>query len=209
MRDRNKKPNREAQFPAGRFKNLYDDALKPVRADAGSPYVVSQHVIDQVAGTIKARHSRPTVDERDAALEVSGHNDLLRKVPANSAECDAIKRLAAIFGALDSPHQLGPDLIIKTFRDLDLVFFAGRLLGFVDVRWSPNVTHMAVYGHVEHGDNGTARVIMDARRCFLQCRELSPWHEIFGTLLHEMTVSGLYAGQLPLLTRLHSTHYLM
>ena len=185
MRSRREKRHRHTA-PAGRFKLLYDKALEPPKADGGALYDVDQGVIDQVVSSLKTKRTRPTLSERDIALDICEHNELGRIVPKDGSEDQAIGRLNDLFTR--SVAQLGPDLIYKTFRDLDAVFFAGQLFKYVDVRWSPNVTHMGVYAHVIHGDHGTAHIIMDANKCFLFCRQKSPYPEIFETLLHEMTV---------------------
>ena len=174
-------------LPPGRFKTLYDRALEPPKESTGTPYHVSQSTLDVVSTPPKAKQKHRSLSEKEAAWEVALHNDVIRATLEGSAEKEAISRLDKIFSNL-SPGVVGPDIIYKTFRDLDVVFFCGQLFRHVDVRWSPNVTHMAVYGHVEPGENGTAHIIMDAKKVFLECREQNPYKEMFETLLHEMTV---------------------
>ena len=189
MKDRRGKRNVPVRIlPPGRFKKLHDQALEKPKVGTGTPYDVSQDVIDRVSGPIRWWWSRPMGDERKYALEVFRHNEPDRQVEEGSLEEKAIKNLNKVFLSSNSiPYA--PDIIFKAFRDLDAVFFCGHLFGKVDIRWSPKVTHMAVYGHVEHGERGGAHIIMDANRVFLQCREESPYPEMFGTMLHEMTVS--------------------
>ena len=56
-----------------------------------------------------------------AAYQLVQHNRLRKK--HSNEEHDAIKRLRECFTIED----WGPDLVIKAFRDLDTVFFNGRL----------------------------------------------------------------------------------
>lgn len=190
MRHHNDKHPRKGH-PPGRFKKEYEEALKPTRADSGTAYEVNQATIDQIISLPTQSGKRTSVEESDAAWEICRHNAENREIPPESPEAAAITRLNALFKP-PSYTQSGPDLIIKAFRDLDIVFFAGRLFRQVQVRWSPQVTHMAVYGHVERSDNRTARLTMDANTVFLQCKELSPYPEMWETMLHEMTVSQLH-----------------
>ena len=65
----------------------------------------------------------------EAAYQITRHNRMHKEPPLE--ELDAIKRLKK---ALEI-HDWAPDLIIKAFKDLDTVFFKGRLLGNSLVRW--------------------------------------------------------------------------
>ena len=135
---------------------LRDLAFRDISLDSGVDYTCTQGDLDATGGLSrrdspedddlrshnalrkrwfpKPNHG-PFISASQASLDIFKHNDLRRK-PGDS-ERDAIKRLSE---AMAEGRQgfWGPDLIIKAFCDLDIVFFRGRLRGHVHIRWLPD-----------------------------------------------------------------------
>ena len=112
------------------------------------------------------------------------HNRPNKDLPRE--ESDAIERVRDCLRIQD----WGPDLIIKAFRDLDTVFFMGRLVGNCLIRWRDregcerkyNESHFygltAPLGPLR---NRQVQIILNANLMFFQCA--NPYKEMWRTIL--------------------------
>lgn len=112
----------------------YKEAFEPFRADGGTQYPCSQNDIDfHSRGKFARPNKGPFVSAAEATSEIVWHNKETRKVPP--VESAAIeKSIDAILDAEE--YGYGPDIIVKAFSDLDLVFINARLRGNVCVQWA-------------------------------------------------------------------------
>ena len=199
-------PRRNPSRPAASTKSprdIYNDAFQDVTLDSGTDYPCTQSDLDATGGS--ARREFPNDDRRDrkasrktwfavpnhgpfvsprrACLDTYNHNNLHRK--PGRLETEAIERLSA---ALAAGHHgfWGPDLIIKAFCDLDVVFFRGRLRGHVCVRWLPDWsgTGDTIWGTTVFLGKGKCAIRMNADTILLEHRR--PFERMVATMLHEM-----------------------
>ena len=179
------------KMPAMSAKHLVQEAFDRVDARHGTPYPCRQEDLDFIRHH-PSRNDGPFVSPRQATLEVVQHNDLRRQLP--SYERDALRRLSnAVHHA--SRHRWGPDLAIKTFLDLDVVFFGGSLGGYVCVSWKGMATGVFADGGESQGCTsecprpGHALIQLNAEAILLGP---SPFSHMFSTVLHEMCVSIIH-----------------
>ena len=188
--------------PTKSRKELYREALLEVKADRGTQYNVSQEDLDAL--TSLRTSFGPFVSQIAATKEVVDHNQPGRQLL--SLEMDAIARLRRVL----KDHDWSPDIVIKAFRDLDTVFFCGKLHGKVTMRWSSpedlapfmrpgefilGVTNTRLYGEKFDGTVVTARpglgfrqttIRLSARNLFLTPFFKNPWMQMWCMTLHEM-----------------------
>ena len=169
-----------------------------VTADAGTPYKISQRDID-ATHHFSSHNERPFVSAGRATQQLLTQN--CPRIDYSSRECAAMERLsAALSNARCSFWQ--PDLIIKSFLDLDILFFGGVLRGNICFDWgNPDLinTHEQMSGELLGitipRRPGRAKIILNAKRIFLGSDlELGidvsdPFKTMFATALHEMCVS--------------------
>ena len=180
------------------------DAFRDVSLDSGTVYDCTQSDLDVTGGLARheypedarvdrsASHEKwfrkpnhgPFTGPRQACLEIVEHNDSRRK--PEIPELEAIERLSNALRAGSRDDAWGPDLIIKAFCDLDVVFFCGRLRGHVCVRWLPNWSQERVpmFGETVFVGEGKCAIKLNADSILLD--HPYPFVMMFGTLLHEM-----------------------
>ena len=112
-------------------KELRDWAAEEVVIGRGTPYQVTEKDLEDLDG-FPHNHSGHFVSEMQATRDIHDHNVAERKASPN--EIAAIARVRAAL-SVDDWH---PDVAIKAFHDLDLIFFDGHLRGNVCVCWSDN-----------------------------------------------------------------------
>ena len=172
---------------------MYNESFKLFRADSGTRYPCSQSEIDfHHRGQFFRTNKGPFVSAFEATSEIVRHNKETRKVP--HPELAAIDRL--IDAVLDAEeYGCGPDIIVKAFSDLDLVFFDGRLRGNVCVQWASNEyfqqwqVPLGAWGFTikpQPGEVGQCRVKLNAKTILLDPSTDTPFKTMFGTMLHEM-----------------------
>lgn len=172
---------------------MYEEALIPFSTRGGTPYFCTQADIEFHALGYLPDRTGPFKYQRDATAEIVEHNSL-RRSPGRS-EVRAIQRLQHIISWVDAHNNFSPDLAIKMFRDLDRVFFCGRLSGSVAMRWAPyfpGALGRRTYGRTtsEPGTPGIAMIQLSAETIILKTRNIRERLEhMFKTLLHEMCVS--------------------
>jgi hypothetical protein len=115
----------------------------------------------------------------------------LAKTPTR-AQQQCVARLKSAWTDID----WSPDVAIKSFFDLDTVYFGGLLREKCRLKWKESEVGMRTelgrhdFGKTwadETGDVPTARVVVNAEKCLKDaaCGE-EAIRETFGTLLHEM-----------------------
>ena len=171
----------------------YREAFEPFHADGGTPYPCSQGEINfHRRGKFLHPNKGPFVGAIEATFEIVWHNKETRKVPPR--ESAAIDRLIeAILDAEENGY--GPDIIVKAFADLDLVFFDGRLRGNVCVQWASDEYFQkwhvpaGAWGFTvrpQPGESGQCRMKLNAKTILLDPSTDTPFKTMFGTMLHEM-----------------------
>lgn len=181
---------------------LYHASLLSTNAQRGTPYPCSQRDINATE-QFSHHNERPFVSASRASREIIEHNDQRRS--PSSCEQDAIRCLARALDEAES-GPWGPDLIIKCFCDLDIVFFGGVLRGNVRVGWG-SAHELAMleealrdnYGITIHTQPGRADIFLNARGIFSNPNAaVSLFRAIFSTMLHEMCVGTiiLYPGNM-------------
>lgn len=168
--------------------HMYDEAFEPFHTKRGTPYSCNQSEIKFHARNIVPHPSRGSfVSDMEATMEVVGQNSGKRR--AGITESNAIDNL---LDAIDyaKGNGFGPDLAIKAFSDLDLVFFGGHLQGNVCVSWHHD-------GHFDHDAlaqtlslyPGQCRIELNAKTILIRSSTDRALRKMFGTLFHEMCVS--------------------
>ena len=200
-------PPRDSNRPAASRKSRrvrYNEACRDVTLDSGTDYACSQNDLDATGGLARqafpadARADRsashkawfpqpnrgPFTNPKQACLEIFQHNSLRRK--PGELEQEAIDRLFKAIRTADRDDIWGPDLIIKAFCDLDVVFFSGRLRGHCCVRWLREWTNPEdmLLGSTVHLGGGKVAIRLNADRILLDHPE--PLFCMFATTLHEM-----------------------
>ena len=172
---------------------LFQQALQPFNQHSGTLYPCSQVEIDSHRENVfPNRNNGPFVTSREATKEVMWQNDTKRITPI-LFETGAIKRLLWAASCAQGGLILGPDVVIKAFADLDLVFFGGRLRNHVTVQWRADIHAPGrVWGTCERprrGEEGQCRIKLNASMIFKEAwtqRTRNPFESMMGTLLHEM-----------------------
>ena len=182
---------------------LFQEAFEPISVSTGTPYPCNQADIDfHQRGVFKKSGSYPFVGCRVATKEVLWQNDERR--PTTQDEEAALDRLWSIFQSVQDEWSILPDLAIKAFADLDLVFFGGRLRGCAAVQWvedeffRDNAEPFTVRGQCSRAEDDGSRISVEGRchirlnasiifrRAWERPGQAEPWQQMIGTLLHEM-----------------------
>ena len=90
-------------------------------------------------------------------------------------------------------QEWGPDLVIKAFDDLDIVFFRGVLDTRTQIEWRTDEeiagrTGDRVLGFCIRLGHGRTRIVLNDTRILLYAAD--PSSTMWATALHEMVVSG-------------------
>ncbi len=107
---------------------LRAQALENVTIDQGTPYQISETDLKALR-SFRKKQVEHFVSQMQATKEIYEHNDLERE--PTPKEAAAIARLRAAL-SIEDWH---PDVAMKTFHDIDVIFFAGRLQGNVRAHW--------------------------------------------------------------------------
>lgn len=163
---------------------LAEMAFEPIEVDTGTYYPCYEEDLAAYRRFPSPNRQR-LVSAIEATNEIVHRNtELRRREDFDRDEWAAMERLTSgVNKAARSRYT--PDLIIKMFADLDLVFFNGRLLGNVIIKWH-------VIGPRIFGDTGPKRVNQAGIRLNpdeIFIRSDNAFQRMFGTMLHEMCVS--------------------
>lgn len=166
----------------GERRHLADLAQRPVSVDTGTPYPCSQRDIDLCRHTRHANHDR--LHRMEATYQLTRFNRPTKEL--SQTEELAYRNLKR---ALKLPDW-GPDLLIKAFKDLDELFFMGRLHKKVLVGWGDNaachargVDPQEVYGVTLPARPGTVKIVLSIQTIIFKSPD--PYEYMFCTLLHE------------------------
>ncbi|KAL9612758.1 MAG: hypothetical protein Q9167_002643 [Letrouitia subvulpina] len=174
---------------------LYRLALTPISTHTGYPYPCRQEDLDSYSrkkkSTLFGEFLRDIVlwwpESIDAVIrDIEAYLDPDR--PPSAEERSAMDRL---YKALClKGGEWTPDVPIKAFRDLDTVFFQGRLSGNVKVGWvrSTQITTPNSIGTTIYRFNGQSEIALDADYHIFEAQY--PWKSMWQTLIHEMVVSN-------------------
>ena len=170
----------------------YHQASLSFHTDTGTPYPCSQNDLDaHSTDRFQEQSHRPFVGAMEATREVMLHNHVSRRIPPT--ELAAIENLRQIVYAVEKRMDFGPDLAVKAFSDLDLMFFDGQLRDNVHVQWvKPNddpefAALRRVWGATMRPSKpGKCLIKLNADLHLRQSHEVDPLRLMFGTLLHEM-----------------------
>ena len=169
---------------------MYHASQDRIWERSGSRYPCSQSELDfHHWGRFDTENSGPFVSLWEATEEVMVQNDERRRLSPDELEATAqLNRVVR-----DRTYRYHPDIIVKAFKDLDTVFFGGRLHGNVIVSWA-NQTHdieKHVLGDTSHAipwEEGQARILLNPRTIFLRNTVYeTPLQAMFSTLLHEVS----------------------
>jgi len=157
-------------------------ALRPVDVHTGTPYPYHQSDIDLCRRTRQANLHR--LHRMEATYQLTKFNRITRELsPAEERACRNIER------ALQLPDW-GPDLLIKAFKDLDQLFFMGRLHGRTLLGWSDPAACIArtgsyrdTLGVTQPARPGTVRIILNIHNIVFNAS--NPYTDMWTTLLHE------------------------
>ncbi len=187
-----------------RSKELYEEAQMEVLPDTGTEYPCTQGDLDACGGKARAAYNREDhaglravwfsepnrgekVSIRQAAWDIVGHNSSRRT--ASAEENDAIDRLRTM---LDNALQgrWGPDVAIKCFSDLDVVFFRGELKGHVCITWAgpKRFPVPRTFGETRPLGHGKAVTMLNADFILLEPDwwHRTPLNHTIATMLHEL-----------------------
>ncbi|KAL9045516.1 MAG: hypothetical protein Q9214_001449 [Letrouitia sp. 1 TL-2023] len=175
---------------------LYELALAPISIHTGYPYPCRQEDLDSYSiKKKKITHFGDFLRDivfcwpsniDDAVREIEAYLDPKR--PPSAKEQSAMDRLYKALCLEDG--EWTPDVPIKAFRDLDTVFFQGRLCGNVKVGWvSGKELPSDAIGTTVYRFNGHSKIKLDADYHIFESWD--PWKQMWQTLLHEMVVSNL------------------
>ena len=115
---------------------LRKEALQPFHKNTGTWYPTRQADIEfHRASKFLNRNNGSFLSIDEATEEILYQNSVDRKLPLAREEQQAIENLVDLVLDVQDGCRWGPDLAIKCFKDLDLVFFGGRLEGYVCVSW--------------------------------------------------------------------------
>jgi len=169
------------------YDSWYDQAFERFRVDTGTRYPSRQDELDRHWDSIfKRRNKGPFVSSLRATQDMIDHNDLHRRI--SSAEAAAIARLQEITSDVKHGASWGPDIAVKAFKDLDLVFFGGKLNGHVCVMWDDlgmDALGVTEYPGDAQEDENQSHIVLNADLIFNQA-ERHPFCQVLHTLLHEM-----------------------
>lgn len=170
---------------------MYKEAFQPFSVEKGTVYPSSQADIDFHSRPHSKTYNRnPSVTPLKATAFIMHHNKESREVPP--AEKEAIGRLLEVIH-LEEGLKYGPDLAVKAFADLDLVFFGGYLKGNTCVIWKSDkslwpreVLGLSRRGFTDFLERNNVRIFLNADYILHPTEPGSPLQMMIQTLLHEM-----------------------
>jgi len=184
------------QIPERERRRLAELAQRPVDVHTGTPYPCHQSDIDLCRRTRGANHHR--LHRMEATYQLTKFNRITKELsPVEDRAYRNIKN------ALQLPGW-GPDLAIKAFKDLDQLFFMGRLHGRALLGWSDPAACIARVGsyRTQLGVTsqlrpGTVRIMLNIH--MIMFKTSNPYIFMWSTLLRECWWSVSLAGVFPLI----------
>lgn len=174
---------------------LYSRAFLPFKANTGTKYPITQEELNYHRKSMFAsRNKGPFVSAMQVTSDMVHQNDTHRMI--SKREKYACDRLLHVVHQYEKGYEYGPDLAVKAFDDLDVVFFGGYLRGNVCVGWSAcgrdkrfkcDGGRKCVLGFEQPTGwrSGQTRITLNAALIF--GREVdNPFGTMMSTILHEM-----------------------
>jgi len=176
------------------YQEMYHQAFEPFSAHSGTNYPTSQGELDfHRRDRFPSRNKGPFVSERQVTHNMITQNEKGKKL--GSREGAALRRLIHAVENYNDGYPYGPDLAIKVFDDLDIVFFGGLLrnnvlVTWTNCQWDDNFACNSAgcsYGYTlnRHSSGGQAYIRLNAKKLFNDARSC-PFQAMMCTLLHEM-----------------------
>ncbi|MCJ1462285.1 hypothetical protein MMC07_000885 [Pseudocyphellaria aurata] len=196
--------NEKSYYPLYRRKALYESCRQLPLASRGTPYPCHQDDLDSCASLpYKSPHPKRSPEAASLELEYFLHPNAWISLTVQAA----IDRLLAGLQI----DNWKPDIVIKAFRDLDIVFFNGKVHGLTTIRWQsptwwerPRQTpdgHLMHQGLTEYLGRGTAAIHLNAWTILMDTPD--PKLAMWSVVLHEM----VHAYQNVMCGRLSPTWY--
>ena len=159
----------------------YKNAFKPVRADRGAQYPCYQQILDLLRRPNRPNTYHGVCCPRKMVADMIKQNDR----PPTPKEHAAIARLHSALSKVNM-DDWPPELSIKMFSDLDIVFFGGWLLGNTTVEWSDNCGGPLTWAATALPMTGKAHIMLNAKSILIRPIRSTPAKQSWATLLHEM-----------------------
>lgn len=164
-----------------------------------APHTPAPKEISTATKTWTHSNHAPSISRTEATADLVSHNDPLKRHVCH-AEMAAEARLQEACHWAHS-HPWLPDLMIKMFADIDLVFYGGYLLGNVGIKWVDDekarrkVGYEAgcrEYSRCTRGRRGQAKIRLNSNRLLMGTADGTDlsFNKMWETTLHEMVVSG-------------------
>lgn len=165
---------------------LSDMTIRPVTHDSGSRYPCDPAHLASYRQYVRIRPSWLVYPSEAMQELVACNSEARRREDFSHRELTAMVCLSASV-KIAATGSWTPDVIIKMFADLDLVFFNGRLLGNVYVRWDN--TEREISGETVYVGSNRASIRLNSYRIFRMRRVYTSFKLMVATMLHEMCVS--------------------
>lgn len=170
----------------------YQKAFLPFHTATGTSYPCTQRDLDvHNTGAFHEPNNSPFLSPMEATREVLLRNHVTRR--ASPIELVAIDNLKTTVNAVEKHMDFGPDLFIKSFADLDLIFSGGHLRDNVRVRCVKASKYAGSSALLETvgvtfalREHGKSLITLNADYFLRNNREDDPLRHIYCTLLHEM-----------------------
>ena len=183
-------PAEKDKMAMGDRHQMYEMTRDHVRVDRGTPYPCTQKDLD---GYMK--HHRHNLNARYVTT-VKATNELCNWLNHfHEPDASSMAALERLKNGLQL-RPWGPDLVIKAFKDLDIAFFKGTLLGNVRVRWKGYeecdklLSAECLLGITLLEGHAQCRIILNSYAILVLRRDgRTSFQEMWRVILHEMCVS--------------------
>lgn len=156
---------------------LQELSLVPVHVNTGTDYPCKRKQLIETQTRTPRGPREPAHKLMDVLHGLVTWNHL-DKVPL-PPEQRAIGRFAAAIKAL-----FGPDLAIKAYHDLDLIFYGGKLRGNAILRWNHKTGPRDDYlGKTSPSKRGRTQTIIDLNAATIWVPQDDPYKTMISTLL--------------------------
>ena len=163
-------------------RRLYELSKRSPSVHSGTSYPCSQKDLD-ACKRFTHRNRIHHLPRMEATYQLSKHNRITKELSTREkTACKNIKDALQI-------KDWSPDLAIKAFKDIDTLFFLGRLHGNCLLNWADrarlNIVRGSGIGFTQYGDDGPgqARIFLNSYHIFMEMP--NPWVEMWRTILHE------------------------
>ncbi|KAL9612757.1 MAG: hypothetical protein Q9167_002642 [Letrouitia subvulpina] len=169
---------------------VYELAKRPVSVNSRPPYPCTAEELRSYR-----KQPPPNVGQPLSPLDAVRH--LEKFLDPNREPSEKVFAAQERFDRALDAEDWDPRLAIKAFKDLDIIFFAGKLMGKTNVCWlgrdewsqeHPQDPIERVFRFTEYEGQGTGKVVLNAHTILRLSP--NPFLQTWATLLHEMVVSS-------------------